>query len=404
MNLASIPPHPMCRSSICWRGTGCASVAEPSRGLILLPTRRAARALAEAFLRQRGGRPMLLPRITALGALDEAPLALAGALDLPPAVGRRERLAVLSRLILALPPSRRAGARHRRSRLDAGRRTGVADGRGRARGDPAARRRSPAPRRGRLCRALAGRRCEFLRHRHRAWPAWLAEQGLMNPAARQVALLRGAGARLGRSSPPDDAGLGRRHRRPRIPAVAGLLRTVARLPNGLVVLPGLDHTLDDDTWARWTTAHPQAALRASAGRPRRNARRRAGLGRAAIGPARRTLSQALLPAPRWPHGARPRRPIRPDLFRLDASRPAGGSGRHRADPARRAGGPGRRAALVTPDRALAGRVAGRAAALGRGRRRQRRRAARPTRRRPCSCACSPARSPSGWRRCRCWRC
>ena len=61
------------------------------RGLILLPPRRAARALAEAFLRVSGGRALLLPRIIALGALDEAPLALAGALDLPPAVGPMRR-------------------------------------------------------------------------------------------------------------------------------------------------------------------------------------------------------------------------------------------------------------------------------------------------------------------------
>ena len=73
-----------------------------ARGLILLPTRRAARALAEAFLRASGGRSLLLPRITALGALDEAPLALAGALDLPPAVEPARRLAALTRLILAL--------------------------------------------------------------------------------------------------------------------------------------------------------------------------------------------------------------------------------------------------------------------------------------------------------------
>ena len=73
-----------------------------SHGLILLPTRRSARALAEAFLRARDGRPMLLPRITALGALDETPLALAGALDLPPAVEPMQRLAALSTLILAM--------------------------------------------------------------------------------------------------------------------------------------------------------------------------------------------------------------------------------------------------------------------------------------------------------------
>jgi len=54
-----------------------------SRGLILLPTRRSARALVDAFLRARNGQPMLLPRITAIGALDETPLALAGALPQP---------------------------------------------------------------------------------------------------------------------------------------------------------------------------------------------------------------------------------------------------------------------------------------------------------------------------------
>src|SRR3954467_12280858 len=73
-----------------------------SRGLILLPTRRSARALTDAFLRVARGRPMLLPRITALGALDAARLALAGVLDLPPPVEPMQRLAALTRLILAL--------------------------------------------------------------------------------------------------------------------------------------------------------------------------------------------------------------------------------------------------------------------------------------------------------------
>jgi hypothetical protein len=37
---------------------------------ILLPTRRARRALSDAFLRQSDGRPLLLPRIVPLGDLD----------------------------------------------------------------------------------------------------------------------------------------------------------------------------------------------------------------------------------------------------------------------------------------------------------------------------------------------
>ncbi|MBC7634185.1 MAG: double-strand break repair protein AddB, partial [Acetobacteraceae bacterium] len=101
MNLASIPANvPFLESlATAW----LAAHADPSRGLILLPTRRAARSLADAFLRAGNGRPMLLPRITALGALDETPLALAGALALPPAVAAAPRLAGLAKLILRMP-------------------------------------------------------------------------------------------------------------------------------------------------------------------------------------------------------------------------------------------------------------------------------------------------------------
>src|SRR5690349_3446577 len=99
MNLFTIPPHLPFLDVIAaeWlAGTGPDPLAAAD-GLILLPTRRAARALVEAFLRATTGRALLLPRIAAIGALDEAPLALAGALDLPPAVEPARRLATLSK-------------------------------------------------------------------------------------------------------------------------------------------------------------------------------------------------------------------------------------------------------------------------------------------------------------------
>jgi ATP-dependent helicase/nuclease subunit B len=54
-----------------------------------------------------------------LGALDEAPLALEGALELPPPVDPLRRLAVLSHLDLA-DERRRGSATHRRPSMDAG--------------------------------------------------------------------------------------------------------------------------------------------------------------------------------------------------------------------------------------------------------------------------------------------
>ncbi|MFN8891509.1 MAG: double-strand break repair protein AddB, partial [Alphaproteobacteria bacterium] len=73
---------------------------------LLLPTRRAARALREAFLTAAGGRALLLPRMRALPGLsvEEADeLALPALLDLPPAVAPLTRQAVLSRIVLGIP-------------------------------------------------------------------------------------------------------------------------------------------------------------------------------------------------------------------------------------------------------------------------------------------------------------
>ena len=46
-----------------------------------------------------------------------------------------------------------------------------------------------------------------------------------------------------------------------IPATAELLGVIARLPNGAVVLPGLDRELDEESWQRLDPGHPQFALK-----------------------------------------------------------------------------------------------------------------------------------------------
>ena len=73
---------------------------------ILLPTRRACRALTEAFLRQRGGAPLVLPALRALGDTDEEGMALeeTPGLDLatlPPAMPEIRRILTLADRILA---------------------------------------------------------------------------------------------------------------------------------------------------------------------------------------------------------------------------------------------------------------------------------------------------------------
>jgi ATP-dependent helicase/nuclease subunit B len=352
MRLACIPPDVPFLDTLA--GRWCEQVQpDPARGLLLLPTRRAARALAEAFLRRAGGQPMLLPRIAAFGALDEAPLALAGALDLPPAVEPTERLAALTRMVMALPESE-GGARSadRAWRLA----TALAELMDEAEWAEID-----------LPSALAGAAdaahaehwqitLRFLAIVTRTWPAWLAEQQVMNPVARQVALLR-AQARAWQDAPPADpvwiAGTAGA-----LPAVAELLRAVARLPNGMVVLPGLDAAMDEAAWESLDPPHPQAPLRNllnSLGAARGDVEVWAAPSPVPAGRAR-MLATVLLPARAITAWRTAERAQIQGLHRLEP-----------ADPQEEAVAiamilreaietPGHRAALVTPDRALAVRV------------------------------------------------
>ena len=84
-----------------------------ARYTILLPTRRARRALDEAFLRQSDGRPLLLPRTLPLGDLDPDDVALTagddgvafesapGLADLPPSIPALRRQLLLTQAIQA---------------------------------------------------------------------------------------------------------------------------------------------------------------------------------------------------------------------------------------------------------------------------------------------------------------
>ncbi len=351
-NIVSIAPHLPFLDTLARRWLA-AHPDDPSRGLILLPTRRAARALAESFLHVSGGRPMLLPRIVALGALDEAALALSGALDLPPAVEPQLRLALLARLILRLPEAQGGVATADRAWALAQELAALMDEAERAELDlPAA-----------LAAANAGNYAEhwevtlrFLGIVTRAWPDWLAEQGLMNPAARQVTLLRGQ-ARAWREAAPDmpvwAAGS-----TGGIPAVAALLRVAAGLPSGLVVLPGLDLAMAASVWEGLDRAHPQATLAALLdGVGARREEVAAWDGDGVVPPGRAAvLGTALLPAAALDSWRRAVPAEITGLYRLDA-----------ADQQEEAAAialvlrealevPGRSAALVTPDRALAARV------------------------------------------------
>jgi ATP-dependent helicase/nuclease subunit B len=258
VNLFTLAPHVPFLDAVAaeWLGRAGSDPLEVARGLILLPTRRAARAMADAFLRSSGGRALLLPRIVAIGALDEAPMALAGALNLPPAVEPMQQLAVLARMILAMGGADGAPRTADQAWRLAVELAALMDEAERAEIDLAER--LPDAADPDFAEHWA-RTLTFLRIVTTAWPGWLAEQGLMNPAARQVALLN-AQAESWQRQPPEGrvlmAGI-----TGGIPAVARLARVVGRLPSGAVLLPGLDCALDREAWGAVEESHHQAGLR-----------------------------------------------------------------------------------------------------------------------------------------------
>ncbi|MGQ3176271.1 MAG: double-strand break repair protein AddB, partial [Blastomonas fulva] len=80
----------------------------------------------------------------------------------------------------------------------------------------------------------------------RAWQRELATQGRIDPAERRNRLLAKTAERW-RVSPPDSAVIAAGITTA-APAVARLLRSIAHLPQGMVVLPGLDLEMDEALW------------------------------------------------------------------------------------------------------------------------------------------------------------
>jgi ATP-dependent helicase/nuclease subunit B len=332
-------------------------------GMLLLPTRRSARALAGAFLAANGGQPMLLPRIVAIGALDEVGLALSGVLDQAPAIGNADRQAVLAQLILARAGKDGAPTRLADSWKLAADLAALLDEAAWAEIDLAAK--LPGLVEGDLAIHWE-KSLQFLSIVTGAWPAFLAESGLADQSRRAVALIDAQATQWRECPPAYPVWLSGLAGAP--PSIIRLARVIAGLKTGAVYLGYYDRLLPDHCWADLADhpTHPQAGLAEllagmSATRDDVMARPPATAshlpaGRAAL------LSRAALPATAldsWQKAA----PILPEgLSRLaprDEQEEALSIALLLRDALQT---PGRSAALVTPDRALALRVA---AELGR---------------------------------------
>ncbi|MEN8236601.1 MAG: double-strand break repair protein AddB [Pseudomonadota bacterium] len=99
---------------------------------------------------------------------------------------------------------------------------------------------------------------DFLKIVAQFWPEILAEKACVDPAKRQRSLLEDY-ADMWRQHPPDYPVVAAGSTGT-IPATAVLLNVVRSLPQGKVILPGLDRDIADAAWTDLDLCHPQYGL------------------------------------------------------------------------------------------------------------------------------------------------
>jgi ATP-dependent helicase/nuclease subunit B len=251
-----------------------------ARATIYVPTRRAARELSRALVAAGGGGSLILPRIAPLGAFEaeqegllfEAPDA--ADVEAPDAVSELTRRMILARLTRAWGQALRGAI----ARIDADGQLLFHESEAPLVAASPAQAFYLARDLGALIddmiiEGIAWERLknlapgdfdaywritlDFLKIAIAQWPAWLAERGLVDLVAREVARLA-AGAMTGPVIIAGSTGTNR--------ATAELIAGIARAPQGAVVLPDLDRELDEPSWrmigggGETIAGHPQAAL------------------------------------------------------------------------------------------------------------------------------------------------
>jgi ATP-dependent helicase/nuclease subunit B len=222
-----------------------------SRMLVLLPNRRATRHLRDEFLRVTGGKAALLPRLMPLGDVDETELYFADPaleLDIPPAIPSLRRHMLLTQLIATKDPELPLAQASQLATALAGLLDQVQTEGGDFSQLPHL---VPA---GDLAQHWQEvlRFLEIITH---AWPEILAKEGGLDPAQRRNLVLQAQAAAWLASLP--DHPIIAAGSTGSIPAVADLLTAIANLPQGQVILPGLDQALDATAWDAISDTHPQ---------------------------------------------------------------------------------------------------------------------------------------------------
>jgi ATP-dependent helicase/nuclease subunit B len=246
---------------------------------IYLPTQRAVRDIRRVFLDVLGKDAALLPRVVALGDIDDDELIFAdaatggeAALEVLPAIGGLERRLRLAQLIAFWAKQKAIkgdGASHAPLVIGgAASSLAMADELGRLMDDMITRGVEWAALKGLVPDDLDiywQLSLDFLKIAADAWPDFLKAGKVIEPAQRRDLLIAAEARRLAtlHTGPVIAAGS-----TGSMPATARFLHAVAKLPQGAVVLPGLDVDLDETAWSLIggddedpsAPSHPQFAM------------------------------------------------------------------------------------------------------------------------------------------------
>lgn len=250
---------------------------------LFLPTRRACRMARDMFLEVLQSEAVLLPRIVAIGDIDEDELAFAtatqaDALDLPPPLEPLRRRLILATLIGRWVETFGSKDPDDPTLVVAGpvSALSLADSLAHLMDDVATRQ-VPWDALDNLVPLDMDEHWKltlgFIKFISQQWPGILDDMRAMEPVARRDRLIAAEAERLKRHAKGPVIAAGSTGS---MPATAKFLDSIARLPQGAVVLPGLDTDLDDDSWAaiaracdgdaRFSTqaapTHPQFAMQA----------------------------------------------------------------------------------------------------------------------------------------------
>lgn len=227
---------------------------------IFLPTKRGCRTLSEAFLELSDSKALILPRMHAIGNVDEEELSLSqfaeqhqdDVLSIPPAISPLKRQILLARMIQAMDNYQQSFdhaltlakalghfmdhiytedlsldnlhdlvpenfAEHWQITLD------------------------------------------FLKVISEHWPKILKENNVIDATDRRNRLIKSL-TQHWEYRPPHERIIAAGSTGS-IPATSAFLNLIANIENGSVILPGLDQDMDEDSWQSLTETHPQYGLR-----------------------------------------------------------------------------------------------------------------------------------------------